>query len=55
MTPTQKIELTIRAAIAAHAILDMCKNEDHIVIKLKMKQAAIEFVELDRFVKEKTK
>jgi len=59
MTPTQKIELTIRAAIAAHAILDMCKtvdfDEGDLIIKLKMRNAANEFIELDKFIKEATR
>ena len=52
MTPEQRIELTILAAIAAHAILDMCKTTDEIVLKLKMKNAVIEFLKMDAFIKD---
>ena len=52
MKTEKRIELTILAAISAHAILDMCKNTDEIVLKLKMKNAAIEFLKLDAFIKD---
>ena len=52
--PTNEIEMTIRASIAAHAILDLCKSKDHQVIRLKMVNAANEFLELDKFIRKIT-